>query len=116
MLLGTSNPDWVSEDAIGNPLDVNVLPGLENPLANALAGEVDPERLFVNIISYEQFYFAIPIFAEPDIGKNVLGAAVIYIKFIPTKGDLAANSANLVIRSAVIFLLAAGIIGTFLDF
>ena len=42
-LLGVSNPNFVSEEAIGKPLDMGILPGLEGPLATALSGEVDPE-------------------------------------------------------------------------
>ena len=115
VLLGTSNPDWVSEDSVGYPLDVNLLPGLEVPLKNALSGELDPESLFVDIHPYEQFYFVIPIFDESQ-GGQVLGVAVFYVESIPTESDLFANSTNLVIRSLLIFLFAAGIIGTAFGF
>jgi NarL family two-component system sensor histidine kinase LiaS len=111
VLLGISSTGWVSEDAVGKPLDRNILPGLEGPLTNALSGEVDPDRLFENIIPYEKFYFTFPIFSDPETGQDVLGAVVIYVESIPTESDLASNSANLVIRSMLIFILAVGLIG-----
>jgi len=111
-LLGTSNPNWVSMDAVGQPLDMEVLPGLEIPLNTALGGEIDIDRLFVSIIPYEKFYFAVPIFAEPEDPQRVLAVGVIYVETLPTKGDLAANTSLLVTRSVLIFLLVAGLIGT----
>jgi NarL family two-component system sensor histidine kinase LiaS len=112
VLLGTSNYDWIYQEAIGQPLDFSVLPGLEVPLKAALAGETDPERLFVNIIPYEKFYFAIPIFSDSVEDQRVLAVAVIYIESLPTESDLAKNTLTLVTRSLLIFVLAAGLIGT----
>ena len=48
-VLGTSNPDFVSEQAVGQPLDMGILPGLDEPLKTALSGELDPDRLYVTI-------------------------------------------------------------------
>lgn len=115
-LLGTSNLDWVSDEAVGQPLELDALPGLEGPLNSALAGETDPKRLFVDIIPYEQFYFAIPIFTDPKLEQQVLAVAVIYVESLPTEVDLATNASILVLRSAIVLLLAAGLIGTLFGF
>jgi signal transduction histidine kinase len=112
MLLGTSNSAWVSEEWIGKPVDPDLLPGLEAPLSAALSGKDDPGQLFVDIVPHEQFYFTIPVFTDPATKREVLAAAVINVVSLPTEGDLLSNSMYLLIRSAIIFLLAAGIIGT----
>jgi NarL family two-component system sensor histidine kinase LiaS len=110
VLLGTSNPNFVSENAIGQPLDMGLLPGLEEPLTTALSGEVDPDRLFVTIEPNERFYFAVPYFDEDE--RNVLGVGIIYFESLPTENDLPANILTLLSRSVLILLLAAGLIGT----
>lgn len=109
ILLGTSNPDFVSEQAIGQPLDPEILPGLQGPLTTALRGEVDPQRLFVTLEPNERFYFAIPYLDE--VNQDVLGVGIIYFESLPTENDLPANLLILVGRSVLILLLAAGLIG-----
>jgi len=115
-LWGTSNPDWVSNEAVGKPLELNILPGLEEPLNTSLAGGTDPKRLFVDIIPYEQFYFSVPIFEDPELEQNVLGAALIFVESLPTESDLSVNLSSLAVRSALIFLLVAGLIGSLFGF
>ena len=109
IVLGTSNPDFVDEAAIGLPIDINILPGLEGPLKTALNGEVDPERLFVTIEPNERFYFAIPYL---DDSQKVLGVGIIYFESLPTENDIPENILVLLSQSALILLLAAGLIGT----
>jgi signal transduction histidine kinase len=113
-LLGVTNPNLVSQDAIGKPIDMGLLPGLEEPLATALRGEVDPQRLFVTLEPNERFYFAIPILDES--GQGVLGVVIIYIKSLPTENDIPANVLALLSRSVLILLLAAGLFGTLFGF
>ncbi len=110
ILLGSSNPDFVSEGEIGQPLNLGILPGLEGVLAAALRGEIDPEKLFVTIEPYESFYFAIPIIEEAT--QVVLGVAIIYIEKLPTTDDLPANYWAFFGRSVLILLLGAGVVGT----
>jgi NarL family two-component system sensor histidine kinase LiaS len=109
ILLGTSNPRFVSEDAIGQLLDIDILPGLEEPLQAALNGELDPERLFVTLEPRERFYFAVPLINEAT--QEVLGVAVINMEHIPTADDVPANLLMLLGRSVLILLLAAGVVG-----
>jgi NarL family two-component system sensor histidine kinase LiaS len=114
ILLGVSNLDFVSEDAIGRPLDMGILPSLELPLKTALNGEIDPDRLFVTIEPNERFYFAIPYLDEDE--QDVLGAAILYFESFPTENDISANTLTLVSRSVLILLFAAGLVGTFFGF
>jgi NarL family two-component system sensor histidine kinase LiaS len=114
VLLGSSNPNFVPTDAIGKTLDLGVLPGLEGPLMTALSGEVDPEKLFVTIEPNERFYFAIPYMDEGN--QAVLGVSIVYFERVPTENDLPANLLQLLSQSALILLLAAGLIGTIFGF
>lgn len=110
IVLGTSNPNFVPEQAVGQPLDMGILPGLQEPLETAKSGELDPERLFVSIEPNERFYFTVPYLDEAD--QHVLGVGILYIESLPTENDLPANILTLVSRSVLILLLAAGLIGT----
>jgi NarL family two-component system sensor histidine kinase LiaS len=112
VLLGTSNPAWVSEESVGKHVDPTILPGLDVLMSAALSGKDDPEQLFVDIVPHEEFYFTVPVYADPESSREVLAVGVIYVVSLPTENDLLSNSMYLLIRSAIIFLLAAGIIGT----
>jgi len=110
VLLGVMNPDFVSKVAVGQPLDMGILPGLEGALTAALNGEVDPEKLFITLEPHERFYFAVPVMDEDNL--EVLGAVIIYVEHIPTANDIPTTLWSLVGRSVLILLLAAGIVGT----
>jgi len=114
ILLGSSNPNLVSEDAIGQPIDMGILPGLAVPLETALSGEIDPERLFVTLEPNERFYFALPYFDE--VNQEVLGVGIIYFENLPTENDLPSNILSLLNQSVMILLLAAGLLGTIFGF
>jgi len=110
ILLGTSNIGFVSESKVGQPLDMGILPGLEKPLNTALSGELDPERLFVTIEPHERFFFTVPLLDEDR--QEVLGAAIVYIRRLPTSEDIPTTLWMLVGRSILILLLSAGVVGT----
>ena len=115
-LLGASNHHWVTQEAIGQPLDLNLLPNLADPLNAALSGSSQPEQVFQDIEPYDQFYFVLPIFADPELEHQVLAAAVIFVESLPTESDTTANVSSLILRSSLIFLLAASLIGTAFGF
>lgn len=110
ILLGSSNPDFVPLEKVGQPLDTNLLPGLDDVMQSAYSGDVDPERLFVTLIPYERFYFAIPYFEEGS--EEVLAVSLIYFSDLPTENDLPANILSILGKSALLLLLAAGVVGT----
>ena len=114
ILLGSSDPKFVSENLIGKPLDLEILPGLDSVLNTALEGEIDPERLFVTLEPNESFYFAIPYFDETN--QVVLGVGIIYFESLPTENDIPANILTLLSQSVLILLLASGLIGTLFGF
>lgn len=114
VLLGISNEDLVTKEAIGLPLDREILPGLDASLRTALAGEMDYDRLFVTIEPDERFYFAAPFHDES--GQNVIGVQIIYFDHLPTEDDLLSNALTLLGRSTLLILLAAGLVGTYFGF
>jgi NarL family two-component system sensor histidine kinase LiaS len=114
VLLGTSNPDFISLDVVGKPLDPGFLPGLKGPLEAALRGELNADSLFVTLEPNEQFYFTVPLVDET--GQNVLGVALVFVEHFPTEDDLYSNLLTLLGRSALILLVSAGLVGLFFGF
>lgn len=110
-LLGTSSARLVPNQAIGQPIDPRLLPGLEEPLRAALAGEADPERLFVTIDPDREFFFLMPFFKERAGTQHVVGAGIIYVQALPTESDIPANVLGLAGRSLLILTLASGLVG-----
>jgi signal transduction histidine kinase len=113
-LLGSSNPDLISEDMVGKPFELKILPQLEKVVEAALSGNVDPEQLFVTIEPNESFYFAIPFFDKTN--QIVLGVGIIYIESLPTENDIPENVLTVLSQSALLLLLAAALIGTLFGF
>jgi len=110
-LLAASEGSLVPREAIGKPIDVNLLPGLELPLRTALAGVADPDLVFVTIEPNERFFLVVPIFAHGEASRRVVGANIAYVETMPTESDIPANTLALVGRSLLILLLAAGLVG-----
>lgn len=110
ILLGVNNPSFVPGAVVGQPLDRGTFPGLDGALTAALNGEIDPEKVFITLEPHERFYFAIPVTDED--GQEVLGAVIIYIHHLPTASDIPETLTQLLGRSVLILLLAAGIVGT----
>ncbi|MFC2015737.1 ATP-binding protein [Chloroflexota bacterium] len=110
-LLGTSAPERFPTAQAGQPIDPDLLPGLGEPLEAAFAGEEDPDRLFVTVKPDREFFFIVPFRDEQD-PQRVLGAVIVYIENLPTDRDLPADLVVLVGISLLIFLLAAGLVGT----
>jgi NarL family two-component system sensor histidine kinase LiaS len=113
-LLGTSDSNFVSPAAVGQPLDTEILPGLEGPLNAALLGDLNADKLFVTLEPNEQFYFAVPLVDES--GQNVLGVAIVYVEHLPSEDDLSSNLLTLLGRSALILLASAGLVGLYFGF
>ncbi len=114
ILLGSSDTDLVSPDAVGKPLDTNILPGLDGPLEAALSGDLNSDHLFVTLKENEEFFFAVPIADES--GWNVLGVAIFYVEKLPTEDDFISNTLILLGRSALILLFSAGLAGLYFGF
>jgi NarL family two-component system sensor histidine kinase LiaS len=114
ILLGSSNPELIFDGAVGQPLDMGILPGLEESLQTALRGEIDPERLFVTLEPNERFYFTLPYLDETN--QEILGVGIIYFESFPTENDIPENVLWILSQSILILLLSAGLIGTIFGF
>jgi len=110
IVLGTSNPNFVSEDQVGKPVDMGILPDLKRVLTNALRGDISPEKVFVTLEPHEHIYFAIPIMDQTD--QVILGVGLINIERLPTSNDIPNNIWILFVRSLLVLSLAVGIVGT----
>jgi NarL family two-component system sensor histidine kinase LiaS len=111
ILLGSTDSELFAEEAVGQPLNPGILPGLEGALQSAFRGELDPDKLMVTLEPNERFYFAIPYFDENE--EEVLAAGILYIKSLPTEYDIPAITLMLYRRSVLVLLIAAGLFGTF---
>jgi len=110
ILLGATGTELTSEADIGKPLDMSILPGLEAPLSRALSGELNPDNLFITLEAGESFYLTLPIL---DVaGQSVLGVLILHMEHLPTADDIPATLWILLVRSVLVLLLAAGIVGT----
>jgi NarL family two-component system sensor histidine kinase LiaS len=109
ILLGINNPSFVPGAVVGQPLDRGIFPGLDGALTAALNGEFDPEKVFVCLEPHESFYFVVPVTDEED--QEVLGAVIIYMDHLPTANDIPRTMWMLFGRSALILLLAIGLVG-----
>lgn len=110
-LLATSIRGLVPLVADGKPFDAAEVPGLAGPLQAALAGETDPERLFTSIQPEEEFIGAVPILSAGRTEGEVLGALVVKLSSVPTRGDLMSHALTLAARSLLFFVLGAGVVG-----
>ncbi len=110
ILLGLNNPSLVPGAVVGQPLDRDTFPGLDDAMTAALNGEVDPERIFVTLEPHERFYFAVPVHGKDE--QEVLGAVIIYIDHLPTADDIPDTLMQLIGRSVMLLLISAGLVGT----
>ena len=109
-LIGTSSYDFIPKEEIGQPLDLSILPGLEEPIETALKGDFDEDKLYVTLEPNESFYFAVPYFNKG--GQDILAVGVFLFENIPTENDIPANTLLLLGRSVLLLLIGAGLIGT----
>jgi signal transduction histidine kinase len=110
-LLGITSPERFPTAQVGQPIDPDILPGLAEPLKAALGGEEDPDRLYVTIKPDQEFFLIVPVRDEQNT-QRVLGAGIVYIENLPTDRLPPAELVALVIKSVLVFLLAAGLVGT----
>jgi signal transduction histidine kinase len=110
-LLGITSPERFPTAQVGMPIDPDLLPGLGEPLEAALAGEEDPDRLFVTIRPDREFFFIVPMRDEQDT-QRILGALILNVENLPTDRDMPADLVALVGIGLLVFLLAAGLVGT----
>ena len=112
-LIAMSNrrqPAWLEGVAIGEQFDPGLIPGLEKPLEAALQGKTDAYSIFHTFEDGDGFLMAIPIF-NPDITGRVAGVVVYNVRDISTEDDRARYFGIVLLRSLVIILIAAVLVG-----
>ncbi len=109
VLLGSSPPDIFGSDAIGHPINMQVLPGLAAPLQAALEGEDDVDYLYNLPGTDESVIIAIPIWDKAH--ESVLGVLIAVGEF-PTVQSVLSTIIPIMAISFLIFTLIVGIAGT----
>ena len=107
-LLGSSPPDLLGEDSIGQKLELEALPELAAPLQAALAGEEDLDKLYGLGEPGGTVVIVVPVWDAEHL--EVLGAFVGLAEF-PTALSLLGEAAPVVGVSLLFFTAVAGIAG-----
>ncbi|MAG37043.1 MAG: hypothetical protein CL878_12475 [Dehalococcoidia bacterium] len=108
-LLGLSRTDLVPDGVIGQPLDVQAVPGLAEPLRAALSGEQQPERLYARGRADDSIVMAVPV--RDTANEQVVGVLVLSL-VVPTLPALLGQLAPVLGLSLLAFTAVAGITGT----
>jgi signal transduction histidine kinase len=97
--------------AIGGTFDPGLVPGLGKPLASALQGKTDAASVFNKNETGDGFVMAVPIF-NPDQMSEVVGVIAFVVRDISTEADRGIYFGIVLLRSLVVFLIAAIMVGT----
>lgn len=103
-------PSLLEGVAVGETFDPGLVPGLDGPLEAALQGKTHSNAIFHAFEDSDGFLMAIPVFHPKDTGK-VVGVIVYNMRDISTEGDRATYFGIVMLRSLVIILIAAVIVG-----
>jgi len=106
-----SQPPLLSGAYLGEKFDPGLVPGLEGPLAAALQGRTSADVIYHKFETGDGFLVAIPIF-NPEQLSEVVGVIVYYVRDISTEADRGEYFGIFLLRSLVIILIAAVIVGT----
>jgi NarL family two-component system sensor histidine kinase LiaS len=109
-LLTASSGQIVPGATLGQSLDSTALPDLAQPLAAALSGETDPDRLFFSPNAGDAI-FVTPIFDRPGGGGTVLGAIVVNVSAVPAQRDVISNALTAAGLAFLFFVIGAGLLG-----
>jgi NarL family two-component system sensor histidine kinase LiaS len=107
-LLAAQPADLFGDDQIGRPLDAHLIPGLAEPLQAAMAGELDPSRLFTLGDRDDPVVLVIPIW---DAGHEQLLGVVVGLADYPTVTSILGEALPVLGVSLLILTLVAGLMG-----
>ncbi|MCP4357045.1 MAG: HAMP domain-containing protein [Chloroflexi bacterium] len=108
-ILAAQPADLFGAGQIGKPFDTQVIPGLDEPLQAALAGEDDPYKLFTFSSPGDQVVLTIPIWdADHEQVLGVLGGLADF----PTLTSILGDALPVLGVSLLLLTLVAGLIGT----
>ena len=112
-LLAAIPPDLLGNDQIGQPLDTQVIPGLDGVIQSALAGAEETEKLYTIAKPGENIIMAFPIWDATETQVvGVLGA----IATTPTAVSLFGEALPILGISLLFFTIIAALIGTLYGF
>jgi signal transduction histidine kinase len=109
ILLGISDEYYLPSSEIGKPFLTDQPQGYTSIIRAALAGETDAKKLYTVIKEKDQWVLAIPAFNLA--GDTLVGVVVFIMNSIPTRNDIPMNILIIAIRSLLVFLFSAGIMG-----
>jgi signal transduction histidine kinase len=110
-LLGTSNPTLSNPSMLGKPLYTGFIPGLETVLKAALSGTHNPDDLVAEIEADNKYVMAIPIYSDVAEENQLAGILIGYFSSLPTIKDISTRTFGLMLRSLLLFLFSAGLLG-----
>jgi NarL family two-component system sensor histidine kinase LiaS len=96
--------------AVGDQFDHGLVPGLEQPLEAALLGKTDANSVYHAFEEGDGFLMAIPIF-HPEVAGEVVGVLTFVLHDISTEDDRGEYFGIVFLRSLVIVLIAAALVG-----
>jgi signal transduction histidine kinase len=108
VLLGSSPPDLLGKDSIGQTLKLEKLPALAGPLHAALSGEENIDKLYMVGGPGGTVVLAVPVWDAEH--QKVLGAMV-GLAETPTAVSLMGEAAPIIGVSLLLFTVVAGIAG-----
>jgi signal transduction histidine kinase len=98
------------------PFDPNTIPGLEEPLQAAMAGESEPDRLVRTVQEPNLLVAALPVFRiseqETAAEGDLLGVAVLVFETLPVQNSISSYALRMVSRSLLSVVVAAVFMGT----
>ena len=106
-----NEPPLLSGAHLGEQFDPGLVPGLEGPLAAALQGRTSADVVYHKFETGDGFVMAIPIF-HPERLDEVVGVIIFYMHDISTEADRGAYFGIFLLRSLVVILIAAVMVGT----
>ena len=106
-----NTPFLLQDIKAGEQFDPDLVPGLAGPLEAALLGRSDASSVFQEFDEGDGFLMAIPI-PHPEVPGKIVGALAYVIRDISTPQDRGRYTAIVFLRSLVIVLLAAVLVGT----
>ncbi len=90
----------------------SAIPKLELPLHAALSGVQDADQLVSPGEPGEPWVVAVPVFSSGDESDRLLGAVAYVLNSMPTEDKIISHTLKFVGGSIILFLVAAGLIGT----
>jgi len=106
-----NEPPLLSGVHLGEKFDPGLVPGLEGPLTAALQGRTSADVVYHKFETGDGLLIAIPIF-HPERLNEVVGVIVYYLRDISTEADRGPYFGAFLLRSLVVILIAAVIVGT----